>query len=55
MFPYSDHSNDFNSGLFTSRPGLKKHVKDGSALLHASNKLYAEKVVSQDTTDDEIA
>ena len=55
MFPYSDHSNDFNSGLYTSRPGLKKQVKDGSASLHASSKLYAQKVVNQDTTDEEVA
>jgi len=41
MFPYSDEKNDYWSGIYTSRPTSKKLVKDGSANLHASNKLFA--------------
>jgi hypothetical protein len=55
MFPYSDHSNDFYSGMYSSRPGFKKHIKDGSSALHASSKLLALRAISQSTTDAEIA
>lgn len=46
MFPYSDSHNDFWSGFYTTRPGTKKQIKDGSANFHASNKLYALEVVN---------
>lgn len=55
MFPYSDHSNDFYSGMYSSRPGLKKHVKDGSSALHASSKLLALRAINQSKNDTEIA
>jgi hypothetical protein len=54
MFPYSDEKNDYWSGIFSSRPGSKKQVRDGSARLHASNKLFAKKVINEMTTDKEI-
>jgi len=54
MFPYSDEKNDYWSGIYTSRPTSKKLVKDGSANLHAANKLFAQKVLNNETKDDEI-
>ena len=47
MFPYSDHSNDYYSGMFSSRPSFKKHILDGSNALHASSKLFALKAINQ--------
>jgi hypothetical protein len=46
MFPYSDNQDEFWSGFFTSRPTTKKLVKDGSAHLHSSSKLYAQKIIN---------
>ena len=54
MFPYSDEKNEFWSGFYSSRPNSKKQVKDGSANLHASNKMYALKAISEDTKDEEV-
>ena len=55
MFPYSDHSNDFYSGMFSSRPGFKKHIKHGSSVLHASSKLLALRAINQSKNDSDIA
>mmetsp|Transcript_14834 Transcript_14834/g.23007 ORF Transcript_14834/g.23007 Transcript_14834/m.23007 type:complete len:115 (+) Transcript_14834:1197-1541(+) len=54
MFPYSDEKNDFWSGFFTSRPTMKKQVKDGSANFHASSKLFAQRVINQQVSDHEV-
>jgi len=51
MFPYSDEKNDFWSGFYSSRPAAKVTVKQGSALLHASNIVFAQKIINQQTTD----
>jgi len=45
MFPYSDEKNDYWSAIYTNRPASKKFVKDGSANLHAANKVFAQKVI----------
>lgn len=56
FFPYgSDSLNNYWSGYFTSRPDFKKNIKDASAALHASNKAFATKVISQKTTDKEVS
>lgn len=47
FFPYgSDDKNNFWSGYFSSRPALKKQIKDASAGFWASNKLFSTKVIS---------
>lgn len=46
MFPYSDRTDDYWTGYFTSRPNQKIFVRDGQASLHSSNKLYALKVIN---------
>ena len=43
------------SGYFTSRANSKSQNRFASANLHASNKLYAEKAITQSTTEDEVA
>ena len=45
MFPYADSSTSFWTGYFTSRPNDKSYIRRGSHNLHASNKLYALKVI----------
>ena len=56
FFPYGSEGEKHNywSGYFSSRPNFKKHVKDASAGLHASNKAFATKVISQKTTEKEV-
>jgi len=55
FFPYgSDEKKNFWAGYFTSRPALKKQIKDASANYHSSNKLFATKVISSTTTDKEV-
>ena len=45
IVPYADIPNSFWTGYYTSRPNLKKYVRDGSHNLHASNELYAMRVI----------
>lgn len=42
LLPYSEGNNEVWSGYFSSRPGLKKTVKDTSATFNAYNKLFAQ-------------
>ena len=53
-FPYSDTTSDFWTGYFSSREDFKKQIRDTSALMNAENKLYAEQVIKQDITDQEV-
>jgi lysosomal alpha-mannosidase len=55
MFPYADSPQEYWTGYFTSRANSKKQIRDGQANLHASSKLYSYQVISQNTTDAEIA
>lgn len=48
MFPYADIPEDYWTGYFTSRPNLKKYIRDGQANLHASNKVYTLKVLDHE-------
>jgi hypothetical protein len=41
MMPYADNPDEYWSGYFTSRANSKKQIRDGSATLHASNKIFA--------------
>lgn len=53
-FPYSDNPEDFWTGYFTSRPTKKKETKDASSTLHATQKLFSEKVLQEKVTDQEV-
>jgi hypothetical protein len=44
----------FWSGFYTSRPGIKAHVKTASAQYYAQSKIVARKMIDQSATDDEI-
>ena len=54
MFPYGDSIDNYWSGYFTSRANSKKQTRDGQYNMHASNKLYALKMVDQSTPDQDI-
>ena len=54
LFPYTEGDNEVWSGFFSSRPGLKKQVKDTSALLHSHNKVFAQQVLKSNVKDAEV-
>ena len=54
-FPYSDHNEQFWTGFFSSRPNKKKQIRDLSANMHASQKLYAKKVLKKDISDEKVS
>lgn len=54
MFPYADYAEAYWTGYFTSRANSKSQVRFSQANLHASNKLFAAKVIDQEATDSEI-
>ena len=45
MFPYADGENDYWTGFYTSRAQAKNYDRQTQANLHASNKLYAQKLL----------
>jgi len=55
-YPRPDGRNQYSfwSGYYTSRPAYKKHIKDASALFYSQSKLYARKVIDQDTSASEL-
>jgi hypothetical protein len=46
MMPYADGSEEFWTGYYTSRANSKKQIRDGSATVHSTNKVFAQKVIS---------
>lgn len=54
FMPYAKEHNNYWSGFFTSRPGLKKQVKDYSSLFHSQQKLYARQMIDQKSTNELI-
>lgn len=54
MMPYADGNEDFWSGYFTSRANSKKQIRDGSAAVHATNKIFAQEVIRSVSTDAQI-
>jgi alpha-mannosidase len=54
MFPYSDNPDAYWTGYFTSRPNHKSYIRTASNSYHASTQLYAEKLLNQSVTMDEV-
>ena len=54
MFPYADQSEDYWTGYFTSRADAKKQDRQTASNLHASNKIYAQKMLEQDVSDETV-
>ena len=49
IFPYIENSLAW-TGYFSSRPALKKHVKDASAFFNAEQNVFARMQIDQNTT-----
>ena len=54
MFPYAQFENQFWNGFYTSRPHLKKNIKDLTTTLHSSQRLIAQQVLRMDQTQDKM-
>ena len=54
MFPYADKRNEYWTGYFTSRANDKKLDRQTSANLHASSKVYAQKLLEQDVDKETV-
>lgn len=52
MMPYADQKEDFWTGYYTSRPGSKKLTRQASSFLHASTKIFADKMLQPTTSQD---
>lgn len=53
--PYSEESDDYWTGYFTSRPDFKKDIKDSSSFLHGEYDMFARKVIQKNVSDQEVA
>ena len=54
-YPYAETANDYWNGYYSSRAGAKKQVKDASALHNAESKLFAQRVIKEGVSDQEVA
>jgi alpha-mannosidase len=54
MFPYSDGSDAYWTGYFTSRANDKGYTRRGSHYYHALTQLYTEKMMDRNATDNQI-
>ena len=54
LLPYAEANNEVFTGYYSSKPSLKKQIKDSSALFHAHSKLFALKMLDSSVTDAEI-
>lgn len=60
LFPYSDQGDsndiksDFWTGYFTSKANLKGQIRETSSYTHAANALFTERVLSQDSSKQEV-
>lgn len=45
LVPYGMDNDYFWSGFYSSRPSLKKHIRDASSIYSAENSLLARKVI----------
>ena len=56
LLPYVEpNQEEVWSGYFSSRPQVKKNIKDTSAMIHAQNKVFAQQVLRSDIKDSEVA
>ena len=51
MTPFSDDGQRYFSGQYTSRPNLKKAIREASKLLNSANKLLLSQIFGKSTND----
>jgi alpha-mannosidase len=50
-FPYAENNNQYWSGFYTSKPELKKHVRETSSRFHSMLRLSSLEVLRQQPDD----
>lgn len=54
FYPYYEKRYEFWTGYYTTRPGMKKQAKSYTQLFHAESRLFARRVINQDTSNSQI-
>lgn len=54
FYPYYEKRYEFWTGYYTTRPGMKKQAKSYTQLFHAESRLFARRVINQDSSNSEI-
>lgn len=55
MFPYSDNSDSYWTGYFSSRANDKEYIRRASHNFDASSQLYSERVLDKSLTDEDLS
>jgi hypothetical protein len=55
MFPYSDNSDSYWTGYFSSRANDKENIRKASHIFDASSQLYSERVLDKSLTDEDLS
>jgi hypothetical protein len=53
--PYGEFMNDYWSGYYSSRPNAKKLERDASAAMNAQQRLFSQRVLEKNVSDQEIS
>jgi hypothetical protein len=54
FMPFGLKEKEAWSGYYTSRPAMKKSVKDYSMLFHAANNFFSKEMIKHSTTEKQI-
>jgi len=52
-FPYAQNPNQYWNGFYSSRPHIKKNIRDATTSFHSANRLLAQQIVRKDLDDAE--
>ena len=54
FFPYAMYKDSFWTGYYTSRPNMKKNIRDFTKIFHSGQRLLAEQLLRRDFKASEI-